>query len=218
MIKLVVFDWNGTLFADSAAAVHGANARLAFLGLPTVTLKQYREAFEMPAANTYINLGVDPELLKTNYVELAKAFHETYEERAKRVRTRSGTRQVLRYLDQHKVSKIIFSNHTVVGIEYQLRRLKIAHHFDAVLANEDILISHHKGKKHRLIEYLQATKFKPDEVLIVGDSPEEVHIGKELGLKTVALTGGFTDTKRLKATKPDVLIHKLHDLIAILEN
>ena len=50
MIKLVVFDWNGTLFADAQAAVHGANARLTFLGLEPITLKQYREAFEIPAS------------------------------------------------------------------------------------------------------------------------------------------------------------------------
>ena len=60
MIKLVVFDWNGTLFADAQAAVHGANARLTFLGLEPITLKQYREAFEIPASKNYINLSINP--------------------------------------------------------------------------------------------------------------------------------------------------------------
>lgn len=217
MIKLVVFDWNGTLFSDVEAAVHAANARMKFLNRPAITSKQFQDAFEIPAVKTYTNLGIDPKLLQINSIELSKTFHDAYESRARNVRTRAGAREVLTYLENQKISKIIFSNHTVEGIKFQINRLKIAKFFNVVLANENIYASHHNGKKHRLEAYLKTQNFKSSEVIIVGDSPEEVNIGKDLGLKTVAITGGFCSTKRLKASKPDVLIHKLRDIINIIE-
>ncbi len=217
MIKLIVFDWNGTLLSDVEAAVFGANARMKYLNKPEITSKQYREAFEIPAVNTYINLGIDPKLLQTHHTELSKAFHDAYETRALKAKTRRGTREVLRYLDSRKIDKLIFSNHTVKGINIQLSRLKITNFFNTILANEDIFTSHSSGKKHLLETYLKKQKYMPNEVMIVGDSPEEVNIGKELGLKTVAITGGFCTTSRLKDSKPDVLIHKLRDIINIIK-
>lgn len=217
MIKLVVFDWNGTLFSDATAAVHGANARMKLLNLPEISPEQYRDAFEIPAVNTYTNLGVELELLQKHSLELSKAFHKAYETKAKTVRTRTGARELLKYLENQNIAKIIFSNHTIDGINFQLIRLKIANYFDTVLANEDIFVSHHQGKKHRLETYLKNQKYLPSEVIIIGDSPEEATIGKDLGLKTIAITGGFCSTKRLKAAKPDVLVHSLHEIIQIIE-
>lgn len=217
MIKLVVFDWNGTLFSDVAAATHGANSRMIQLGRSPLTTREYQEAFEMPIAKTYANLGFDPKLIEEKAHELSVAFHLAYEERAKHVRTRRGTRYLLDYLSEQGIAKIIFSNHTAAGIDFQLKRLKIGHYFETVLANEDILGAHFKGKKDRLVAYLQTARLNPREIVIIGDTIEEIEIGKELGLKTVAITGGFCTVKRLRTAKPDVLIHHLRDLIKIIE-
>lgn len=51
----------------------------------------------------------------------------------------------------------------------------------------------------------------------IGDTREEVEIGKELGFKTVALTGGNNSTKILRSAKPDFLIHSLVELKEILK-
>ena len=217
MIKLVVFDWNGTLFADNNAIMHAANSRFRLINKPELTLDQYREAFEIPMSKTFLKLGIDPESIKTHYVALTTAFHETYEPLALKVKMRSGAREVLDYLDANKISNIILSNHTEDGIKIQLERLNIDKHFKAVLANEDIFGSHHNGKQHRLEKFLVSTKFKPNETLIIGDTSEEVLIGKALGLNTVGLTGGFSTEAKILGAKPDVLIHKLRDIIDVIE-
>jgi phosphoglycolate phosphatase len=58
---------------------------------------------------------------------------------------------------------------------------------------------------------------KKDEVIIIGDSPEEIEVGKAAGIKTVAITGGYYSTARLKASKPDFLISNLKELIGIVK-
>ncbi len=216
MIKIVVFDWNGTLFSDTAALLVGVNARLNYLGHRPITLKTYREIFEIPAVNTYKKLGLDSELLDRTAKEHSKAFHEAYEERAAKVRTRSGARELLDYLSKANISTIILSNHNVKAISFQLERLKLDTYFDTILANTDLWSAHFKGKKDRLFEYLKTASYKPQEVLIIGDTEEETRIGKEIGIHTVGITGGSSSEKRLKAAHPDVLIHKLRDLIDVI--
>jgi phosphoglycolate phosphatase-like HAD superfamily hydrolase len=217
MIKLVVFDWNGTLLADTQAIVEGANKEFAVVKKPPITVKQFRENYKVPLTEYYQTLGITREEHETNSVEMAKAFHSYYEPRVARARTRAGTRNILGELLKIKITNIILSNHTVEGIFLQLERLKLSKYFDTVLANEVIDGAHFKGKKDRLVEYLDTHKIQGAQAVIIGDTEEEVYIGRALGMHTVAITGGHSSTRRLKVARPDFLIHKITDLSQIIK-
>ena len=72
-----------------------------------------------------------------------------------------------------------------------------------------------RNKKGKLNDYIKENNFKKSEVMIIGDSPEEVEIGKALGLRTIAIAGGYYSTSRLRKSKPDFLINNLIELIRI---
>ncbi|MBI2599078.1 HAD family hydrolase, partial [Candidatus Curtissbacteria bacterium] len=61
-------------------------------------------------------------------------------------------------------------------------------------------------------------KLKSSEVLVIGDTTEEVEIAKSLGCISVAITDGNVSTARLKAAKPNYLINNLKEIIPIIEN
>lgn len=209
MIRLAVFDWNGTLLADATAVVEGVNKELEVLGQPPITLATYRQLYEIPTVNFYQKLGVPAAEFKAKSPAMAKVFHEYYEPRAARARTRHGARELLDHLARKGVTRVILSNHTLEGIYFQLERLGLTHHFEAVLANEAIGMGHFKGKRERLVDYLHETGVDPAKAAIVGDTVEEVKIGKELGMKTIAITGGYNATNRLRQAKPDALVTSL---------
>ena len=71
-----------------------------------------------------------------------------------------------------------------------------------------------RGKGARLKEYL--TRNPVAKGMIIGDSEEEVEIGRELGLATVAITDGMCSTARLRAMKPDFLIRSLSQVPALV--
>lgn len=217
MIKLVVFDWNGTLLADSHATAIAANKQLEKLGRPLITLQFLREHFEIPLTKIWVKLGISNAELKANHQEIATVFHSFYEPLAARARTRQGTRILLEYLHKNSIRSVVLSNHTMEGIYLQLDRLKLSHFFDTVLANDNISTAYFNGKEPRLHDYLLANRYKTSETVIIGDTTEEVAIGRNLGLITVAITDGYNSNKRLKAAKPDFLIHKLTDLMPILD-
>lgn len=218
MIKLVVFDWNGTLLADTRLVLRAGNAtELKYLGLEPISLAKYQEAYEMPLYRFYENLGISRDVFDAHAAEMSQLFHPFYEPLAARARTRSGTRQTLESLQAKGIRSIILSNHTTEGIHLQLSRLRLAPYFDAVLANDDMTMAHHTSKQHRLEAYLEQNTLDAAEALIVGDTIEEVHIGKQLGLRTVSITGGNNSRRRLVAAGPDAVIHKVSELIEITE-
>lgn len=217
-IKLVVWDWNGTLFSDHQAVLEAANAtEVPMLGLPPVTLDQMRDTYEVPIIKAYEKLGVPPEVFRARSAEISPLFHRHYEPLAAKARTRPGARQVLRELKNVGITNVILSNHTMEGIYFQLSRLKLEPLFDDVLANDDTNSSHHTGKQHRLESYLGAKHYRPEEVIIIGDTPEEVHIGRSLGIHTVSISGGMCSKSRLVAAKPDILIASVLQIINAIE-
>ncbi len=63
---------------------------------------------------------------------------------------------------------------------------------------------------------IKTKKLTTKEVVIVGDTLEEIEIAKNFGCYAVAITGGHNSTSRLKAMKPDFLLHNLSELKKII--
>lgn len=219
MIKLVAFDWNGTIFSDTLACYESINEVLKFLNLRPTNLKTFREHFDVPITRTYLGLGVSEEQINSKASEIVKTFHTNYEIRAAKIRTRAYARELLEWLSKNNTESIIFSNHIDEPIKKQLKRLKIDKYFSAVLANSQ-LVSSLKGrnKQKKLRDYIHNNNLLKKETLIVGDTVEEIEIGKELGVITVAITHGFCSTTRLKTARPDYLINSLKEVINIISN
>jgi phosphoglycolate phosphatase-like HAD superfamily hydrolase len=217
MIKLVVFDWNGTLLSDTRACQEADSKVFKHFGLKELSLKRFRETFDIPLDKFYAANGLPEKMFWENLELIQNIYHEDYEERAKRCRSRAGARNLLKWLEGQGIESVILSNHTVKAIESQLNRLKLKDYFTAVLANKEHTKTGIKSKQERLEEFMKGQKVKNKETMIVGDGPEEVNIGKRIGLKTVVISDGFCSLKRLKAKKPEHLVKRLDAIIGIIE-
>lgn len=218
VIKLVAFDWNGTIFADSLAAVDSVNEVFRSIGVSAVTLKKFQDHFDIPARNAYIAFGAPIEEIDSKKAEIARIFHQSYELRAKKVRTRAFAKELLKWLSKNHIEAVIFSNHLDEPIKKQLKRLNIEKYFSKVLANTHPEAAFHsRAKEEKLKSFVKAKNLSAKEVLIVGDTVEEIEIGKTLGSYTVAVTHGYCSAFRLKKARPDFLISNLKEVISIVK-
>ncbi|MBI2086093.1 HAD family hydrolase [Candidatus Daviesbacteria bacterium] len=218
MIKLVAFDWNGTIFADTYAILHGVNTVLKSLNLKPVNLTTFQQCFDVPVTKTYKGLGIPQGVLNKQTKDIVKVFHSSYEPRAAKVRTRAYAKKLLEWLSENNIKSMIFSNHIDEPIKKQLKRLNIEKYFSKVLANTELDSAFNGRNKHeKLKNYLADSKLSPYEVLIVGDTIEEIEIGRDIGAIVIALTDGNCSISRLKKYQPDYLIHNLREVIDIIK-
>src|SRR3990167_1630547 len=217
MIKLVAFDWNGTILADMQAVHKADNEVLKSMGAKPVDLKTIHKVIDVPIINYFMNVGVKKETVIKNVELNRKVFYENYEKEAKNARTRSNARAVLKWLQTKKIGCIVFSNNTLESILGHAKRLKISGYFKEILAASlPGLALSTRTKNVMLQEYLKEKEIQPDEILIVGDTIEEIQIAKSIGSMVCSITHGNCSTKRLKTAKPDYLISDLGQMINIV--
>lgn len=207
------------MFSDTKESMFADNAVIKAFGGKPFNLKEYRESFVIPANEMYLQRGCRKEELLKNPEKVAKIFSEAYEPKANSCSTRKNAKKLLNFLKKKNISSIILSNHPTDKILNQLKRLGIAGFFKAVLGNESQENSvKERNKQERLDKYLKRKTKKPGQIAIIGDSPEEIEIGKNLGLKTIAITGGYCSAERLRKSNPDFLIRGLIEVINKVKN
>ncbi len=218
MIKLAIFDWNGTILADVTATVEGFNRQLQALGQRPVSRQAFLDSFETPISRMFANVGVDlAEFDDKLRLDAAHAFHNYYEPRINQGRTRIGVRKTLQTLSSRGTTCIVLSNHTTKEIQAQIVRLRLEPFFSTVLAHDSIGRNHHEDKQQYLENFLRGSRFRPDQSVIIGDSVNEILIGQQLGIPSIAISGGFTSTARLLRAKPDILIRKMTNVVKAIE-
>lgn len=218
-IKLVVFDWNGTILADTLPCWRASNACLEFFGVEPISLHRYRETCHFPVIHFYRLNGVPVDLVLEKQEQANAVFYENYVGQAQKARTRSGVRPLLNWLKAQGHDRTILSNYVTEEIHKQLERLKLDHYFSHVCGNgHGGTVLQHTTKAQRLSDYMIKRGYYAENTWLIGDSTEEPEIAHRLGLKCISLTGGYFSEKRLKAANPHFLVHNMQDVIEILEN
>lgn len=218
--KLAIFDWNGTLIADTRQAWQASNKCLEFYGVQPITFQKQLETFDFPIIHYYKNNGVSVDKVLETKEEANEIFQSEYDRLAANARTRRGTRELLTWLTDNNVTCIILSNYLTRKIEWHLNRLNIRHFFSHISANvcDGTSILNATSKLERLSDYMVKRGYHPDNAFIIGDSKEEPDIGRHMGITSIGITGGCISARRLKKAEPDHLIHALPETIDVLKN
>jgi len=210
----VVFDWNGTLIADTRLCLHATNKTLELFDVAPVSLAAYQDAYVVPLLQMYLRFGCKEQDVFARQSEFFEAFSKHYEAQQNRLRLRKGARQALGTIKERGNQALVLSNYQTGKITQQAERFKILTHLDAVLAHDDFSkVLYKKGKGEKLKAYLEENEIM--RALVVGDTPEEIEIAHAYGYPGVALSDGVCSLARLRAAKPDYLIHSLDEVSEI---
>jgi phosphoglycolate phosphatase len=218
--KLIVFDWNGTLLSDTVQSWKAGNLCLEFYGRPAISLSQYRETFHFPVIHFYKLNGCDIDDVLARQSEANGLFQTAYEKSVQNARTRRGARELLQWLKLNEYHCTILSNYRTEKIEAQLNRLGLRDFFVHVCANGDdgSSILHSTSKAERLSAFMAKRGYRPQDTVIIGDSDEEPAVARQLGLTSIGITDGYISEKRLRAAKPDHVVHHLKEVVPLLSS
>ncbi|MGH1456552.1 MAG: HAD family hydrolase [Alphaproteobacteria bacterium] len=217
--KLAIFDWNGTLIADTRPAWVASNECLKFYGKEPITFAHQLETFDFPIIHYYKRNNVDIDLVLKTKDEANEIFQDNYDRLAANARTRRGARALLDWLHAQEVTCIILSNYLTVKIEAHLERLNLRHYFSFISANNcnGTSILNSTSKLERLSDFMTKRGYHSDNAFIIGDSKEEPDIGRHMGITSIGITGGCINERRLRGAKPDHVINSLPQAIDVLK-
>jgi len=211
MKTLFVFDWNGTILADTIASWRAGNECLEFYGGRGISLKTHRDTFSFPILPFYELHGVSAQEVLARREEGNAVFQDAYERLAANARTRQGARELLEHLKARGAECMILSNYRTEKIHEHLERLRLDHYFSHVSAHDcdGTTILQSTTKTLRLREYMDAHGHAAENAVIIGDTMEEPEIGRALGVTSVGLSDGYISRKRLREAAPDHIVHRL---------
>jgi len=211
MIRLVIFDLDGTLVNAYQAVTQSVNFTLEQLAFPKKTAYQIKRA-----------VGWGDRQLMAQFVgeELADKALKIYRPHhlnalKNGVRFLPGAKETLKWCKAKGLLLAIASNRPTVFTQAIIKGLGVEQRFDLVLCAD-------KAKRPKpypdiLLEICRKLKINKQQVLFVGDMTIDVHCGANAAIKTVAVATGSNTKKELNQSKPYKIINQITQLKKVIE-
>ena len=209
-IDLIIFDFDGTIADSLPAAIKSVQMMLKDLGYPDKTaaeIGQFIGFGERPLVAGSIGSD-DPAAVAT-----AQAVY--YQHNCENIKEVKLYPHVTEFLDQFKEKiKIIVSNKRDKFIKLILEAHQMLASFAEILGGDSSPCL--KPDPCAILTILSKYKVSPERALLVGDMSIDILTGRNAGIRTCAVTYGFTPRAELERLQPDFIIDDILDLTAII--
>jgi len=183
-VRLVIWDWNGTLQDDARAAWESVNDMLRRRDMPLITFEQYSSYIETPIIGFYRHIF---DLSAISFDQLAKEFHEGYALHMQGRGLMEGAVQVLEGLRSAGVKQVIVSSGEKNWIMSYAEKYGILGYFDAVLGADDLEAG---SKVERARAYMERCGAEPCGTLVVGDLLHDAEMAQAIGAQCLLVAKG----------------------------
>lgn len=226
--RIVLFDIDGTLIRavrrkeyrglinDMLTGIFGTCGRIGEVDFAGRTdLSIYREALECE--------GVTPEIIRERLPLLEAATVDILTRLAATgevFRLCEGVAELLEALstDERFIPSLLTGNLEKLA-EAKLRVVGIWHHFRGRGAfGSDAEDRNHLPEiaAQRFSEHL-GYSLTPDRLVIIGDTPRDIHCARHFGARMVAVASGHYTVEQLQALSPDVVLDDLTDTTEVIK-
>lgn len=223
MIKLLIFDLDGTLVDTSRDIANAINYAVEPFGVRPLSIEviksmvgsgitQLIESLISAQRNSLGNESHRQDTTSRNIKEEAvNRFLEHYSiHLLDNTKAYPNVTETLSKLGNYK--KAVISNKREVFSKRVLGGLGLSAFFDVILGSDSV--SERKPSPVPIFEVLKRVDVSRDEAVIIGDSNFDVEAGRAAGIKTIAVTYGYRSKEALK--EADFMIDAFGELLTIL--
>ncbi|MBW8190010.1 phosphoglycolate phosphatase [Neiella marina] len=210
-IKGIAFDLDGTLL-DSAPDLGAAiNVMLTDLGAEPVCDQLSRQWVGNGMPKLVQRAMAHAKLCSSTYEQAFTLFTDAYAaDSSSRSRLYEGVAPALAELHKQGMAMALITNKAARFLPSLLADFDLADYFSIVLGGDTL----QEKKPHPLplLHVCQQWQIKPSELLMVGDSKNDVQAGQAAGAQTLGLTYGYNYGEHIALSNPDQVADNLIEL------
>lgn len=207
-VRLIVFDWDGTLMDSETQIVHAMFGAISDLQLEARSADQCRDI---------IGLGLQ-EAIEALYPRQDEHFVTAFVERYRHHWFGSahdsdlfpGARETLEVLKEAGFTLAVATGKGRVGLDKVLRHTALEALFSATRCSDE---TRSKPDPQMLEEILQELRVDPAQTLMIGDTEYDMHMARQAGVHPVAVSYGVHERQRLMRHDPLVCLDNISELI-----
>jgi len=210
-IELVIFDLDGTLIDSAKDLAVCLDLALQEEGLRRHTMDDLMSRINIGSKNLLKELVNDDPHAERRVLDY---YIKHYSE--KMFDNTVLYPDVLELLELLKTKKVaLLSNKREAPCKTILKYFKIDHHFKIVLGGDSL--PQRKPRPEPIFHICKELNVKPENTLMIGDSPVDLEAGKLAGVKTIGILGGLTSEEMMRKSEADIFLHQVRDMIALIE-
>jgi len=200
----LLFDWDGTLVDSAQLGLTAFERSFAALGV-NFDQEIYRAVYSPNWYSVYEAMG----LPKEKWQLADDLWVEHYgQQTAKPV---TGAQETISVLQQKGYRLGVVSSGSECRVGREIRELGLENFFETVVCNEQM--ENKKPHPEGLETAMRTLGCSSEATCYVGDSPEDIEMGKRAGMFTVGVRSEYPTSWKLKSHKPDILIESLTELL-----
>ncbi len=207
-VKLIIFDWDGTLMDSETQIVNSMFGAIADMQLEKRSADQCREI---------IGLGLR-EAIDALYPGQDDAFLQRFVEHYRHhwfaISHHSdlfpGARETVQLLKEAGFLLAVATGKGRVGLDKVLDHTGMENLFDATRCSDE---TRSKPHPQMLEEILQELRVDARQALMVGDTEYDLHMAKQAGVAPVAVSYGVHDRRRLLQQQPLTCLDNVSELL-----
>lgn len=196
MIKLLIFDFDGTLADTHELIIQTNQEAMRRMGFPVLEDQVISRTIGLPLEEGILTMF--PQLAREDLPAWVKTYRAIFDELKTKIIPGlfPHVKETLEALHVRGYVLTVASSRLSLSLNDFLRDMGIAPFFSYVLGADNVSAA--KPDPEPVLKTLRDLHFRADEALVVGDMPVDILMGKRAGAFTCGVTYGNSDREALK--------------------
>ena len=213
MVRLIIFDFDGTLGDTRGNILLTMSQTLAQLGYPAQDEETMAATIGVPLEKGFEQMlpGIGPEEVAL----CAKTYRDIFQKNRKQMIPNlfPHVKETLAALREAGYVLTVASSRSYGSLKEFLGEMGIEPYISYVLGANSV--THAKPHPEPVLKTMKDLGYKADETLVVGDMPVDIQMGRGAGARTCAVTYGNASRADLVAAGADFVIDHFTDILNI---